>query len=53
MPAPTAALLAELYPNTDLAGLVDRVARNKIPRLVIPAAALTAPPRLTGGTPAP
>jgi hypothetical protein len=42
IPAPTAALLAELNPNTDLAGLVERVARNKIRWLVIPSAALTA-----------
>jgi hypothetical protein len=42
MSTPTAALLAELNPNTDLAGLVERVARNDVPRLVIPAAALTA-----------
>ena len=40
--APTAALLAELNPNTDLPGLVERVARNNIPWLVITPAALTA-----------
>ena len=42
MSTPTAALLAELNPNTDLAGVVERVARNNVPWLVIPAAALTA-----------
>jgi hypothetical protein len=42
MPTPTAELLAELNPNTDLAGLVERVARSDVPWLVIPAAALTA-----------
>ena len=42
MSIPTAALLAELNPNTDLARVVERVARNNVPWLVIPAAALTA-----------
>jgi hypothetical protein len=42
MSTPTAALLAELNSNTDLAGLVERVARNNVPWLVIPAVALTA-----------
>lgn len=42
MSTPTAALLAELNPNTDLAGVVERVARNNVPWLVIPAAAVTA-----------
>jgi len=39
-PTPTAALLAELNANTDLAGLVERVARNSLPRVVLPAMAL-------------
>lgn len=42
MSTPTAALLAELNPNTDLPGVVERVARNNVPWVVIPAAALTA-----------
>jgi hypothetical protein len=39
---PTTALLAELNPNTDLAGLVERVARNNLPWVVVPAVALAA-----------
>lgn len=42
MSTPTAALLAELNRNTDLAGVVERVARNNVPWLIIPAAAVTA-----------
>ena len=38
----TAALLAELRSNTDLAGLVERVVRNDLPRVFVPAAALRA-----------
>ena len=38
--AATAALLAELNPNTDLAWLVERVARNKLPWVVVSAAAV-------------
>jgi len=34
--------VAELNPNTDLAGPVERVARNNLPWGVIPVAALTA-----------
>jgi hypothetical protein len=37
-----AALLAQLGPTTDLAGLVERVARNRLPWVVVPAAALRA-----------
>lgn len=40
-PIPTAALLTELNPKTDLAGLVERVARNNLLRVVIPAGALS------------
>jgi hypothetical protein len=35
-PTPTAALVAELNPNTDLAGLVERVARANQPRRACP-----------------
>jgi hypothetical protein len=35
-------LLAELNPSTDLAWLVERVCRNSLPSVVVPAAALTA-----------
>ena len=38
----TAALLPQLSSNTDLAGLVERVARNELPWVVVPAAALRA-----------
>jgi hypothetical protein len=38
----TAALLAQLSSNTDLAGLVERVVRNDLPWVVVPAAALRA-----------
>lgn len=38
--AATAALLAELNPNTDLAWLVERVARNNLPWVVVSAAAV-------------
>jgi hypothetical protein len=41
-PNPTATLLGELAPNTDLASLVERVVRDSVPWVVIPAAALTA-----------
>jgi len=41
-PPSTAALLVELNPNTDLAGLVQRVARNNLPWVVVPAVALKA-----------
>jgi len=41
-PTPTAALRAELNADTDLAGLVERVARKNLPRVVVPAAALAA-----------
>ena len=37
-----AALLAQLGPTTDLAGLVERVARNRLPWMVVQAAALWA-----------
>ena len=40
--APRVALPPELNPNTDLAGLVERVAQDKLSRVVVPAAALTA-----------
>ncbi len=40
--APLDRLLAELDPTTDLARLVERVARNTLRRVVVPAAALTA-----------
>jgi hypothetical protein len=40
--APLDTLLAELDPTTDLARLVERVARTKLPWVVVPAAALTA-----------
>ena len=40
--APPAALLAELSPGTDLAWLVERVCRNNLPWVVVPASALTA-----------
>src|SRR5258708_39513555 len=40
--AAPAALLAELKPNTDLAWLVERVARNNLPRVVVSAAAIEA-----------
>lgn len=39
---PTAALIAELNSNTDLPSLIERVVRNSLPWVVIPAAALTA-----------
>jgi len=35
-------LLAELDPTTDLARLVERIARNGLPWVVVPTAALTA-----------
>lgn len=38
----TAALLAELSPNTDLARLVERVSRNCLPRMVVARTALAA-----------
>ena len=38
--AATAALLAELNPNTDLAWLVERVAQNNLPWVVVSAAAV-------------
>ena len=38
--AAPAALLAELKPNTDLAWLVERVARDNLPRVVVSAAAV-------------
>jgi hypothetical protein len=38
----TAALLAQLGPTTDLAALVERVVRNRLPWVVVPAAALRA-----------
>jgi len=41
-PTATAALLAELKPNTDLAWLVERVARNNLPWVVVSATALEA-----------
>lgn len=37
-----AALLAQLGPTTDLASLVERVVRNRLPWVVVPAAALRA-----------
>lgn len=37
-----AALLAQLVPTTDLAGLVERVVCNRVPWVVVPAAALRA-----------
>ena len=40
--APRVGLLPELNPNTDLVGLVERVAQDKLSRVVVPAAALTA-----------
>jgi hypothetical protein len=40
--APRVALPPELNPNTDPAGLVERVAQDKLSRVVVPAAALTA-----------
>jgi hypothetical protein len=39
---PLDTLLAELDPTTDLARLVERVARNNLPCLVVPASAITA-----------
>ena len=36
------ALLAQLGPTTDLAALVERVVRNRLPWVVVPAAALRA-----------
>ena len=41
-PAEIDALLATLQTNTDLAGLVERVAHNQLPWVVVPAAALEA-----------
>lgn len=41
-PVATAALLAELSPNTDLAWLVERVARNTVPWVVVSATAVRA-----------
>jgi hypothetical protein len=41
-PTSAAALLAELSSNTDLAWLVERVIRNDLPWVVVPAAALRA-----------
>jgi hypothetical protein len=38
--AAATALLAELNSDTDLAVLVERVVRNRAPRVVVPAAAL-------------
>jgi hypothetical protein len=40
--APLDTLPAELDPTTDLAQLVERVARNGLPWVVVPTAALTA-----------
>jgi hypothetical protein len=40
--APATALLAELNGNTDLAALVERVARTNLPSVVVPALALAA-----------
>ena len=40
IPAATAALLAELNPNTDLAWLVERVAQHNLPWVVVAAAAV-------------
>lgn len=40
--AEAAALLAQLGPTTDLAALVERVVRNRLPWVVVPAAALRA-----------
>ncbi len=40
--APLDTLLAELDPTTDLARLVERIARNGLPWVVVPTAALTA-----------
>ena len=37
-----AALLTQLGPTTDLAGLLERVVRNRLPWVVVPAAALRA-----------
>lgn len=42
MSAPLDPLLAELDPTTDLARLVERVAHNGLPWVVVPTAALTA-----------
>ena len=36
------AILAELNPSTDLASLVERVCRNDLPWIVVPALALAA-----------
>jgi hypothetical protein len=41
-PAATTALLAELSPTTDLARLVERVARNNFPWVVVSATAVRA-----------
>lgn len=41
-PVATAALLAELRSNTDLAWLVERVARNTVPWVVVSASAVRA-----------
>lgn len=41
-PRPVDALLADLKTNTDLARLVERVARNGLPWVVVPAKALDA-----------
>jgi len=40
--APLDTLLAELDPTTDLARLVERIARHDLPWMVVPTAALTA-----------
>jgi len=37
-----AAILAELNPSTDLASLVERVCRNDLPWIVVPALSLAA-----------
>jgi len=41
-PSPVDVLLADLKTNTDLARLVERVARNNLPWVVVPAKALDA-----------
>jgi hypothetical protein len=41
-PSPVDVLLADLKTNTDLAWLVERVARNNLPWVVVPAKALDA-----------
>jgi len=41
-PSPVDVLIADLKTNTDLAWLVERVARNHLPWVVVPAKALDA-----------